>query len=379
MPHPILKKTRGPSTTGPRPTARFISPHESEHEPDQPSPISPNSHVVVQPPSPDPRDPKPDKKAGSTSSRKKAGYVASTKKKRPVITRRQSSQESRSSADGTIKEGDAVQGSPGSQPPSGGPKLGEPSQVQKQSRFQENFSPSPEKSSVSAQTKKKTSRTGDAKRNTPRKSSNGKERADPSQIDEQAPPIGEPGPSTQLRRIENQQDAAELTAEELEELEIQRLLLAEANARVQRKQSQELARTAEPSERLEILHRSLRSRSTGNLEAEGMDAIRFTLHDSKGSPSLAPTLAAAAGHSTLGDEPSGSKTTTKDVKGKGRAIEESKPTDMFAKRPVQPIKAARSSENLSRSKSQLTMLLQKDSEKKDRNKHESEKEHKRKK
>jgi hypothetical protein len=50
VPHPILKKSRGPSSTGPRPTARFISPHDSENEDD--NSVSPNSHVVVQPPSP---------------------------------------------------------------------------------------------------------------------------------------------------------------------------------------------------------------------------------------------------------------------------------------------------------------------------------------
>ncbi|KAF5019700.1 hypothetical protein F66182_8297 [Fusarium sp. NRRL 66182] len=35
--HPILKKARGPSSSGPRPTARFVSPHESADEDDIPS------------------------------------------------------------------------------------------------------------------------------------------------------------------------------------------------------------------------------------------------------------------------------------------------------------------------------------------------------
>ncbi|KAF5680337.1 hypothetical protein FHETE_462 [Fusarium heterosporum] len=35
--HPILKKARGPSLSGPRPTARFVSPHESADEDDIPS------------------------------------------------------------------------------------------------------------------------------------------------------------------------------------------------------------------------------------------------------------------------------------------------------------------------------------------------------
>ncbi|KAF7546339.1 hypothetical protein G7Z17_g8516 [Cylindrodendrum hubeiense] len=36
-PHPILKKARGPSSSGPRPTARFVSPHESADEDEIPS------------------------------------------------------------------------------------------------------------------------------------------------------------------------------------------------------------------------------------------------------------------------------------------------------------------------------------------------------
>lgn len=35
--HPILKKARGPSSSGPRPTARFVSPHESDDADDIPS------------------------------------------------------------------------------------------------------------------------------------------------------------------------------------------------------------------------------------------------------------------------------------------------------------------------------------------------------
>lgn len=106
MPHPILKKSRGPSTGGPRPTARFISPHDSEDE--GPSPISPNSHVVVQPPSPDPESQthKADKKssASGNGNGKRQGFVAS-KKKRPAIVRRKSSQSSNENAKGADGQG----------------------------------------------------------------------------------------------------------------------------------------------------------------------------------------------------------------------------------------------------------------------------------
>lgn len=56
MPPPILKKNRGPSSTGPRPTARFISPHSSEDEdPDGISSTnnSPGAQFAVRPPTPE--------------------------------------------------------------------------------------------------------------------------------------------------------------------------------------------------------------------------------------------------------------------------------------------------------------------------------------
>lgn len=55
MPPPILKKNRGPSTTGPRPTARFISPNTTEDEDDSgaSSGQAQKAQVVVRPPTPD--------------------------------------------------------------------------------------------------------------------------------------------------------------------------------------------------------------------------------------------------------------------------------------------------------------------------------------
>ena len=75
MPHPILKKTRGPSMGGPRPTARFISPPESDGEADHSSSVSTNSqtnsHVVVEPPSPDSQNVKFDKKSSPSGKKKR--------------------------------------------------------------------------------------------------------------------------------------------------------------------------------------------------------------------------------------------------------------------------------------------------------------------
>ncbi|KAK0105125.1 hypothetical protein ONS95_004513 [Cadophora gregata] len=369
MPHPILKKTRGPSTSGPRPTARFISPHESEQEGEENSPISPNSHVVVQPPSPDTQEGKADKKAG-TPNRKKPGFAASTKKKRPVIVRRQSSQTSQSSADVATREAEAAQATSGTRSPLDGPP------ARTQSKFQENFTPSPDRSASSQLAKKKLT---DTKRSSPRKSAGVKVRASSSERGLS----GQPGPSSKLQRVENlqeEEEKEELAPEESEALELQRIMLAEANARLQRKVKGTIDRTSDPEpERPQTtLLKSPRSKSAGTPESSGSDAMRLVQHDSKGVPSLAPTLADATGQVQLGEfgpnpprSPSRtSPSSTRESKGKSRATEQAEQGDMFAKRPVQPVKAAPVADTLTRSKSQLTLLLKQDKEKNNRNERE---------
>lgn len=374
MPHPILKKTRGPSTGGPRPTARFISPHESEHEGDETSSVSPNSHVVVQPPSPEPRDGKSEKKTAGTASRKKTGFSAGTKKKRPVIVRRQSSQTSQSSADAAAKEAEAAQMTSETRSSLDGPP------AKTKSRFQENFTPSPDRSGGSQMAKK---RLGDTKRSSPRKSAGGKGRSTPSKMSEEAALSGEPGPSTQLRRVENlqkEEGVEGLTLEEIEDLEMQRIILAEANARLQRKTHRASDRVSDPETERQA-PKSPRKLAT-TPESSGIDAMRLVQHDAKSTPSLAPTLTAATGQVALGEveiepprSPSKSEHPSRESKGKGRAIGEPEQVDLFAKRPVQPVKPAPVVDSLSRSKSQLTLLLKQDKEKTTRN----EKEDKRKK
>lgn len=212
MPHPILKKTRGPSTSGPRPTARFISPPESDGEADPSSSVSTysqtNSHVVVEPPSPDSQNVKFDRKI-SPSSKKKGGFVASGRRKRPVIVRRQSSQTSQSSAE-AVPSIATVHSSAGRTPPT----VLEQSRNPPQSRFQENFSPSPDPSK--SPKKRNTLRVSDSKRTPPRNADVtrvGKgSRSD--EVGESASSSGDPGPSTQLRRIENRQ-CEELPAKDL--------------------------------------------------------------------------------------------------------------------------------------------------------------------
>ncbi|GKT62448.1 hypothetical protein ColTof4_01929 [Colletotrichum tofieldiae] len=98
-PHPILKKTRGDSKSGPRPTARFVSPHESADEDYKTSEGTSSGSTAasglemrissIASPT------KSSKKKVSTPTKR---FVASAaNKRRPVLPRRMSSQSSTSS------------------------------------------------------------------------------------------------------------------------------------------------------------------------------------------------------------------------------------------------------------------------------------------
>lgn len=97
--HPILKKPRGPQTNKPRPTARFVSPHVSEDEPENQEDIPSSGSTIT--PGLEMRAAvikSPPKKKSSVAGRK---YVASTGKRRPIIARRTSSQSAVGPADAT--------------------------------------------------------------------------------------------------------------------------------------------------------------------------------------------------------------------------------------------------------------------------------------
>lgn len=176
---------------------------------------------------------------------------------------------------------------------------------------------------------------------------------------------GDPGPST-LQRLENSQASSEeLTSEELEELEMQRILLAEANARMQEGPPPEadsvkgnLRSNARQSQRLQTQNRSA---SEGNLS---LGANRYLSHGNKSATILAPTLTDATGEMELGGdatiEPTRA-TSRRTGKGKGKDLDQHT-TDLFAKIPVQPSTGAvvDTPSSLARSKSQLTLLLEKD-------------------
>ncbi|KAI1199128.1 hypothetical protein F5X97DRAFT_133279 [Nemania serpens] len=117
-PHPILKKPRGPSTSGPRPTARFISPPEIEIDEGSvkktgattPTTTAQNNS------SGDPGNPttKEERRKGQSykSKKKAAAFVASSSsRRRPGMPRRSSSQSSAVASDVGPKEGDSLLGS----------------------------------------------------------------------------------------------------------------------------------------------------------------------------------------------------------------------------------------------------------------------------
>jgi hypothetical protein len=95
-PHPILKKSRGPSvSSGKRPTARFVSPHESEDEAVKDSETSSESMGgtgLAMRPRPAASSAKGEKKSTPTGRKHIASTSAS--RRRPGLPRRQSSQSS---------------------------------------------------------------------------------------------------------------------------------------------------------------------------------------------------------------------------------------------------------------------------------------------
>lgn len=103
-PHPILKKPRGPSSSGPRPTARFVDVPDSEDENAQQSSSSQQSASGASQSDSSARNPahgrsSPRARSPAKQDRKPAAtkkFVASTtaSKRRPVLPRRQSSQSS---------------------------------------------------------------------------------------------------------------------------------------------------------------------------------------------------------------------------------------------------------------------------------------------
>ena len=353
MPHPILKKTRGPSSTGPRPTARFISPHESDAETATTTnssnrSISPNSHVVVQPPSPDSQNSKSEeKKAAAAGGAKKKGrvFASTVTKKRPVITRRQSSLSSTDSA-ARIEAQQAHHSSAERtwptfpEEPHGKGKAPSKLQGNVSPEYLATLSPEKRSSSKTADPKRTSSRTVD------QKDRSGKRLPDISAQEE-------PGPSSGLRSAKDQQLSGDDISEE--ELELQQTLLEAANA-VVKKSSGTLFQQALNENEKEGPPTRLATTSDG-VHDQNMTGSRL-----KSAAVLAPTLTDATGQLDFGDSTIPlSQVLSAEGRNKGKGRD---PDDMFAKRPVPSASGNVATPTpggpLTKSKSQLTLLLQKD-------------------
>ncbi|KAG9237654.1 hypothetical protein BJ875DRAFT_131095 [Amylocarpus encephaloides] len=339
MPPPILKKTRGPST-GPRPTARFVSPHESENEADSDSGAGSSSRVISQSPSPVDGNTRVDKKSSSTS-RKKAGFVATsaTRKKRPVIVRRQNSQSSVDKVPSSIASTQVASGKPPSVSPDSSQGRGKQSSS---SKFLENFSPD-----LTPAPKERTTTRPDSKRSSPRQSST-------------TQPVG--NPNSREAASEKQSRNKSSNSKSTKEKRPARSSSADGD-----RNPPQLSRNGTKENEGHAPQRAPISRSSGT-HHDGMEILH---HDRKGTASLAPTLTAATGLVAINDrtneiETGGATSRPNSIdKGKDRAKSEARHEDIFAKRPVPPISSPSTSEplgSLARSKSQLTMLLEKDHE-----------------
>lgn len=380
MPHPILKKTRGPSNSGPKPTARFALPNDDEDGSPESS-ESQNAHVVVVPPSAptsprEPQGPQIEKKPSLTPGRKRPSFTASHKKKRPVIVKRHSSA---SSTDGSIRNSDtskfsAIHSSSVEHTP---PSFAAQARIRPQPRFQENFSPS----SASSPKKPETLRGNGVKNVSPRKPNGSTKRE--KKVSDEIPlfnSISNSGPgSSQADSWVQVPGNRQLSAEDHD---VQRILLEEANARVESQNQraiqlikQKNAETAAPP--THVQHKpsggSIRGVSGGGSHAHD---LLSNLSKSHSTVSLAPMLASPSGQLDLGglgdstmDSFSSYVLTPPELrsgrvdKGKGRDLEDLRRTAMFSKRNAQVAEAPATPEApsaLSRSKSQLSMLLEKD-------------------
>ncbi|SPN99834.1 uncharacterized protein DNG_02686 [Cephalotrichum gorgonifer] len=98
QPHPILKKSRGDSRSGPRPTAHFAVPDEDDGEASSGSASTAGLEIHRASPGG-----KPEKRKVSTHTHKKQFHASTASKRRPALPRRISSQSS-ASQDPTSKD-----------------------------------------------------------------------------------------------------------------------------------------------------------------------------------------------------------------------------------------------------------------------------------
>ncbi|RFU32407.1 hypothetical protein B7463_g3920, partial [Scytalidium lignicola] len=389
-PHPILKKSRGPSSSGPRPTARFISPHESQDEPEPSSSHSPSSHVVARPHSPQ-NVAHPERKRSSTKSNKKKGQVtvASTtaSKKRPVIMRRQGSQNSHSSTDSSTRPSEAPHldtdlSSAGRSPPNFAELSAATRRKPASSRVQDD---------VPSSSSRRSSGMGPSvgKRNpgidavTKRHPQTG--RIQESQAIEEEEGWVEVSPHDQLvedRSKRSQMESARNNNSSAVKSQLtaglqSRGIVSEGAHGPDNTMQEGLERDTKPlpstTHGLTVRHPH-RQMSDGDRGIQNVAAGRPSIRATKSAVTLSPAPAESSGQSaqqaTVGH--TGRRTAEALNKGKERDLEQPRHAEMFSKRPVPPL-ADRTAPKptfagpLGKSKSQLTLLLEEDNAKSRKN------------
>ena len=231
---PILKKPDAPPPSGPRPSVGFASPAGSDVEADdevgEASSATTRSHSPGEPVPTDSQISKLDKKG----KKKSQPFVASRGgKKRPTIVRRSSSKSSAEFKSG-LPQSNVISSSTEGPPLIETPSKGKGKEkVVTVSRFQENFSVSPEKVLKKPKASKSTNGKGRSESKEHYKPSTESifaEDADPATLRrfENINPNsnGDPGPST-VRNMQTMQRATgeeDLTIAELEELEMQKVM-----------------------------------------------------------------------------------------------------------------------------------------------------------
>lgn len=380
MPPPILKKTRGPSSTGPRPTARFISPHESEDDVTGiSSSTSQGACVIVRPPTPDAQTSK-DTKKGELSPgprRKVRGFVATNAghKRRPGIARRHNS-DLNSETQETLQTAAAKREDSAKRSSEGSGELISSQNSQYPSKFKENFTPSPESGMALKPSRKAWPlKNGQSKTSLAPNSLPGTEVGQEqsrgvhtSAMDDEAGPSGTSHSS--------QRRGAEVSRRQRLE-ETKGLGKQESTSRNNamcdppRKETRGKPNTEGSQQTLAILASEGMHKDGYKTTIPKQPARQFLKAvETKSTISMAPQYTAATGEVDFRDDAVADGQGASDAgKSKGAQSERQEHQSLFAKQPIQPVRAASalfsrpaqpSGNSVSRSKSQLTLLLEKD-------------------
>lgn len=359
---------------------RFIAPRGSEDEDDPP--LNTNCHVIIEPPTPDAQIPADDAEVETQSTNGKKAHASLaanvSQKRRSEMPRKPSSSSPHSDANPPNMI--ASKGTSVKHLPKRAESPSRPARPQNLFQNQENSSLSPEKRSVGRKVPKKarTVKIEPLKKSPDPTTSTGT-RLDPAlaSSSRQSKSTGEQSPShSKLQSAGRMPATPYLNKEEPKELILKEAILAPAKSNFKMLKSQR-EDTAVASQGYDKSHKFQRSRSVGD-KSTMIPSEQFPKAiDAKSTVSVAPTYTAtAAGKLNFRDDPDRATTRSDYSSSSSRGKEKGKGKEpqgsLFVKRPVQSVTAATAiseslrpqtmpnSSAMSRSKSQLTLLLEND-------------------